>query len=153
MAILYYAERVHIAQTRTLIPTPYFCTGQESESDGSYTLHGSETGTGTGKGTIENEWGYRFVSTYDLPDSKPTGGGGGVAGVLCQVKTQSAKICLNFNFWGGGGTICQVKTQCAKICLNFNFQVGGGSVPRVGALSEFWTKIYCSARNLLVHHR
>ena len=31
MATLHYAERVHIAQTRTLIPTPYFCVRQESE--------------------------------------------------------------------------------------------------------------------------
>ena len=32
--ILYYAENVLIAQTRTRtrIPTPYFCTGQEYES-------------------------------------------------------------------------------------------------------------------------
>ena len=42
--------------------------------------------------------------------------------ILCQVKkTQSAKICLNFNIRGGRGVIlCQVKTQSAKICLNFN---------------------------------
>ena len=26
------AKHVHIAQTQTRIPTPYFCTGQESES-------------------------------------------------------------------------------------------------------------------------
>ena len=31
MATLYYAEHVHITQTR--IPTPYFCMGQESESE------------------------------------------------------------------------------------------------------------------------
>ena len=31
MATLYYAEHVHIAQTR--IPTPYFCVGQEPESE------------------------------------------------------------------------------------------------------------------------
>ena len=31
MATLYYAEHVHIARIRTWIPTPYFCTGQESE--------------------------------------------------------------------------------------------------------------------------
>ena len=53
--------------------------------------------------------------------------------------TQSAKICLNFN-WGG---ILKSNTQSAKICLNFNwggysevkyskcqdlpkFQLGGG---------------------------
>ena len=33
MTTLYYVEHVHIAQTRTWIPTPYFCKGQESESD------------------------------------------------------------------------------------------------------------------------
>ena len=32
MAALYYAEHVHIALTRTRIPTPYFCFGQESAS-------------------------------------------------------------------------------------------------------------------------
>ena len=31
MATLYYAEHVHIAQTWTRIPTPYFCVGQESK--------------------------------------------------------------------------------------------------------------------------
>ena len=31
MATLYYAEHVHIAQTQ--IPTPYFCSGQEYESE------------------------------------------------------------------------------------------------------------------------
>ena len=31
-ATLYYAEHVHIAQTHTLIPTPYFFVGQESVS-------------------------------------------------------------------------------------------------------------------------
>ena len=32
------------------------------------------------------------------------------------VKTQSAKICLNFNFQEGGGCSEVVKTQSAKIC-------------------------------------
>ena len=32
MATLYCIEYVHIAKTQTQIPTPYFCTGQESES-------------------------------------------------------------------------------------------------------------------------
>ena len=38
-------------------------------------------------------------------------------------KSQSAKICLNFNFRGGGYSALE-KSQSAKICLNFNF--GGG---------------------------
>ena len=33
IATLYYPENVHITQTWTQIPTPYFCTGQESESE------------------------------------------------------------------------------------------------------------------------
>ena len=33
MAALHYAEHVHIAQTRTQVPTPYFCTEQESETE------------------------------------------------------------------------------------------------------------------------
>ena len=41
-----------------------------------------------------------------------------------EVKTQSAKICLNFKFGGRVG-VWKVKTQSAKICLNFN---GGGGV-------------------------
>ena len=49
----------------------------------------------------------KLVSTYDLPDSGPMGGGGKVgAGRYSGVRTeniQSAKICLNFNFLGGGG--------------------------------------------------
>ena len=31
-ATLYYVEHVHTAQILTQIPTPYYCTGQESES-------------------------------------------------------------------------------------------------------------------------
>ena len=56
--------------------------------------------------------------------------GGGWCGTLCQVKTESAKICLDFNFRGEGGgwwgTLCQVKTQSAKISLDFNFRGEGG---------------------------
>ena len=33
MATLYYAEHVHIAQTRTRIPTAYLCIGQKSQSE------------------------------------------------------------------------------------------------------------------------
>ena len=35
MATLYCAEHVPIAETRTWIPTLYFCVGQESESESS----------------------------------------------------------------------------------------------------------------------
>ena len=56
-------------------------------------------------------------------------------GVFWEVKTQSAKICLNFNFRGSGG----VKTQSAKICLNFNFQGGvlGSQNPKCQDLPKF----------------
>ena len=33
VATLHYLEHVHIAQIWTRIPTPYFCVGQESESE------------------------------------------------------------------------------------------------------------------------
>ena len=33
MATLYYAEHVHIVQTLTQIPTPYFCIVHESRSE------------------------------------------------------------------------------------------------------------------------
>ena len=50
-------------------------------------------------------------------------GGGGYSETE---KSQSAKICLNFNFQGGGGYSETEKSQSAKICLNFNFRGGGG---------------------------
>ena len=47
----------------------------------------------------------------------------GAGGVL-KVNTQSAKICLNFNFLAGdGGSILKANSQSAKICLNFNWGV------------------------------
>ena len=45
--------------------------------------------------------------------------------------TQSPKMCLNFNFRGGGWNSVTENTQSPKICLNFNFWgwgVGGYSV-------------------------
>ena len=62
-------------------------------------------------------------------------------GVFWKVKTQSAKIYLNFNFQeGGGGVFWEVKTQSAKICLNFNFQGGdvlGSQNPKCQDLPKF----------------
>ena len=46
----------------------------------------------------------------------------GEGGGILKSNTQSAKICLNFN-WGGG--VLKSNTQSAKICLNFNFRGGG----------------------------
>ena len=39
-------------------------------------------------------------------------------------KSQSAKICLNFNFFWGGGYSATEKSQSAKMYLNFNFRGG-----------------------------
>ena len=80
----------------------------------------------------------------DLPKFQFSGRGGG--GYSETEKSQSAKICLNFNFRGGeysetekskcqdlpkfqfsggGGYSETEKSQSAKICLNFNFRGGG----------------------------
>ena len=105
----------------------------------------------------------------DLPKFQFSGGGGG-CGSSVPVKSQSAKICLNFNFWergvfctsqkcqdlpkiqfswgggwgglsGMGGCSVSVKTQSPKICLNFNFRgLGGGGllyqIPEQGVLAN-----------------
>ena len=66
---------------------------------------------------------------HDLPKSELMGG------CSCQVKSQTAKICLNLNFWGRGCS-CQVESQSAKICLNLN---GGGvqyQIPEQGVLAN-----------------
>ena len=43
MVTLYYTEYVHIVQTRTQIPAPYFCTEQESESKSVFeSVYGNE---------------------------------------------------------------------------------------------------------------
>ena len=47
---------------------------------------------------------------------------GGEGGIL-KLKSQSAKICLNFNFRGGGG-ILKLKSQSAKNSDNFHFRGG-----------------------------
>ena len=64
----------------------------------------------------------------DLPKSE-------LGGCSCQVKSQSAKICLNLN-WGGGCS-CQVKSQSAKIWPTFHFQGGRAvlyQIPEKGVL-------------------
>ena len=83
----------------------------------------------------------------ETPTSSSGGQGreGGKGGVL-KSNTQSVKICLNFNFQGGGGCsevkyskcqdlpkfqwgggVLKSNTQSAKICLNLNYQGGGYS--------------------------
>ena len=90
--------------------------------------------------------------SQDLPKFQFSGGGGGVNSNFlggrysATGKSQSAKICLNLNFRGGGGYSATEKSKCqdlhkfqlggggysateksqsAKICLNFNFFGGG----------------------------
>ena len=80
----------------------------------------------------------------DLPKFQFSGRGlgvGGVGGWYSQPSQNSKWQDLpKFQLGGGGGTLNQVKTQSAKICLNFNFRVGGQGVlycSESGALSEF----------------
>ena len=107
----------------------------------------------------------KLVSTYDLPNSGPRGGGGLGVWVFCYsgVKTentQSAKICLNFNFWEGAGLGVGLysgsqNSKCQDL-PKFQFSGGGGFSDlkfQRGALWRIWTQIYCSHGNLLVHHR
>ena len=75
----------------------------------------------------------------------------GVGGFLfCQVKTQSAKICLNFNFQGGGreGDVLPRQNPKCQDLSKFQFLGGGGgggggSVPnfRIGCSCQFGQKI------------
>ena len=63
-------------------------------------------------------------------------------GVLESQNTQSAKICLKFNFGGGGGVLESQNTQSAKICLNFNWGGGGvlNQIPEQGCSVQFGQK-------------
>ena len=45
--------------------------------------------------------------------------------MFCQVKTQSAKICLNFNW--GGGVLPSQNLKCQDL-PKFQFSGGGGGV-------------------------
>ena len=67
-------------------------------------------------------WGIqRLVSTYSNRHwDKGGGGGSGSQNSKCQDLPK-------FQFSGGGGVL-EVKSQSAKICLNFNFFGGGGGV-------------------------
>ena len=59
-----------------------------------------------------------------------------LGGCTVVVKSQNAKICLNFNFGGGGGGVVVVKNQSAKIWPTFHFGGGGCSVPEQGVLAH-----------------
>ena len=49
-------------------------------------------------------------------------------GVFWKVKTQSAKICLNFNFRGGGGGCSGKSNPKCQDLPKFQFSRGGGGV-------------------------
>ena len=87
-------------------------------------------------------WGYRLVSTYDLPDSKAWGGG--YSGV------NFGHLKSEVFHWGGYSGVNFGHLKSAV------FHLGGGLSGlkfQKGAFWRIWTKIYCSTRNLLVHHR
>ena len=85
----------------------------------------------------------------DLPKFEFSGERG--RGGILKLKSQSGKICPNFNFRGGGGGggvggILKLKSQSAKISDNFHFQGGGeeGILKlyfRIGVFCRIWTKI------------
>ena len=87
---------------------------------------------GGGVGTLPSQ-NSKF---QDLPKFQFSGGGG-------TLPSQNSKFqdLPKFQFWGWG-VLCQVKTQSSKICLNFNFHGGGGysTVLRVGHSQNFEPK-------------
>ena len=132
-------------------------------------------------------WNWKVTKCQDLPKFQL---GGGYSETE---KSQSAKICLNFNFggvfwnwkvtkcqdlpkfqFGGGGLFWNWKVTKCQDLPKFQFSGGGGvfwnwKVTKCQDLPKFqfsgggvfrskvmvwkiWTKIYCSARNLLVHY-
>ena len=89
--------------------------------------------------------GYRLVSTYDLTHFLKWGR-------VFRSKLWSSQI-WSFPKWEGGG-YSRVNFGHLKSEVFWN---GGGGLSGLkfqkGAFWKIWTKIYCSARNLLVHHR
>ena len=95
-----------------------------------------------------------MVSRGDTAISLHIRGEGGV-----QTNTiQSAKICPNLHWGGGGGVVVQTKsTQSAKICPNLHLDGGGGGVwfREWGHSRNFEPKILvtgmCSASQIVFH--
>ena len=96
--------------------------------------------------------GYRLVSTYDLLDSKPSGGGG-----VFRSKLWSSQI-WSFSFGGGYSRVNfgHLKSEVfhwggvfrSKLCSSqiWSFSLGGGLSGlkfQKGAFWRIWTKIYC----------
>ena len=94
---------------------------------------------------IVHQYGIQIlVTTYDLPDSRPRGGGGGTL----ESKLKILKVPRNAQISIGGGGYSEVKTentQSAKKCLNFNFRGGGGAllseIPERGSLENLDTNL------------
>ena len=59
-----------------------------------------------------------------------------------------------FQFWGKGG-ILEVKTQGAKICLNFNFRRGDvlNPIPEQGVVRNLSTNFFLATFWKPLHHR
>ena len=71
----------------------------------------------------------KLVSTYDLPDYRPEFQFSGAGGILGKSKLKKYSKCQDlpkFQFGGYSGQVKTENTQSATICLNFNFQGGGG---------------------------
>ena len=79
-----------------------------------------------------NEWyprGIQISLHIRSPGFQAYGGDGGT---ICEVKTQSAKICLNFNFGGGGYYLPSQNSKCQDL-PKFQFSGGGGGLcPKSG---------------------
>ena len=91
-------------------------------------------------------WGGGYSATekskcQDLPKFQFSGWGGGYSAT----EKSKCQDLPKFQFSGcvcvGGGGILQLKSQSAKICLNFNFLGGGGILYcRIGVNCRIWTK-------------
>ena len=86
---------------------------------------------------------YKYITTlcYNYTQTLSHTTISGLCVVFLAEKSQSAKICLNFNF--GGGDILKLKSQSAKISDNFHFRGGGGILKlyfRIGVFCRIWTK-------------
>ena len=111
--------------------------------------------------------GYRLVSTYDLPDFSEMGGGGYFGVNFGHLKSEvfrnagGGDFGVNFGhlksevFRNAGGGGFRSKLWSTQILSFPKWGEGGlsGLKFQKRAFWRIWTKIYCSARNLLVHHR
>ena len=157
-------SRIHVTFYRT--PLPHTCYSSSSGNDShprglQISLHIRSPAFS------EMEGGYSRVN-FDHLKSEVFWNGGGVfrsklwssqiwsfpkwGGGVFQSKLWSSQI-WSFLKWGDGG-LFQSKLWSSQI---WSFLKWGGGLSGLkfqkGAFWKIWTKIYCSARNLLVHHR